>query len=378
MFSPYNRVIAYLLNYRQFLIMHTLTISASNHSYPIYIGHGILSSTELLQQHIPGEQVFIVTNETVAKLYLPQFLANFINKQCDYVVLEDGESHKGIATWSKIIDGLMEKRHRRSTTVIALGGGVIGDMAGFAAACYQRGVNFLQVPTTLLAQVDSSIGGKTAVNHPQAKNMIGAFYPPSAVFIDIDTLKTLPKRELAAGFAEIVKHALIADADFFDWLEKNYQQLKNLNNELITKAIIRSCEIKADIVGRDEFELGDRALLNFGHTFGHAIEALTDYHQFLHGEAVSIGMVMACNLSVQLGAISPDTTHRVIALLSALDLPVTLPVVCTPELMLNEMRHDKKATDAGLRFIVLEKIGQAKIVTHIHDLQVEKVISNFV
>lgn len=303
--------------------MQTLTITATSHAYPIYIGRGLLTNRALLNQYIVGNQVFIVTNETIAKFYLPQFLDNFDDKQCDYIMLSDGETYKNISTWSKIIDKLLEKAHRRSTTIIALGGGVIGDMAGFAAACYQRGVSFIQFPTTLLAQVDASIGGKTAVNHPNAKNMIGAFYPPSAVFIDINVLKTLPARELAAGFAEIVKHALIADADFFNWLEKNQRQLLHGNFELLEIAILRSCEIKAAIVGRDEYEQGERALLNFGHTFAHALEALTGYNTLLHGEAVAIGMVLACQLSVALNYISPRITERVIGLLSTLDLPVS-------------------------------------------------------
>jgi 3-dehydroquinate synthase len=354
--------------------MHTLTIIASNHTYPIYIGRGLLANQALLNQYIVGNQVFVVTNETVAKLYLPLFLTNFDGKQCDYIVLPDGEAYKNIANWSKIIDALMSKKHRRSTTIIALGGGVIGDLTGFAAACYQRGVNFLQIPTTLLAQVDSSIGGKTAVNHPDAKNMIGAFYPPQAVIIDIDALKTLPKRELAAGYAEIIKHALIADPEFFAWLEKNQQQLLNLEADSLEKAILRSCEIKAAIVGRDEFEQGERAFLNFGHTFAHALEALTGYNTLLHGEAVAIGMVMACRLSVELGYISPTMTERVLALLSALDLPVSLPVVCSIEQIVNEMQHDKKATDAGLRFIVLEQLGKAKIVENISTQQVRTIL----
>lgn len=357
--------------------MQTMTIAASDHAYPIYLGRGLLANKALINQYIDANQMLIVTNETVAALYLSVFLTNFTDKQCDYVILPDGENYKNIATWSMIIDKLMEKRHRRSTTIVALGGGVIGDTAGFAAACYQRGVNFIQVPTSLLAQVDSSIGGKTAVNHADAKNMIGAFYPPSAVFIDFNVLKTLPKREFAAGYAEIIKHALIADAEFFTWLETHQQQLLNWESDCLEKAIFRSCEIKAAIVGRDEFEQGERALLNFGHTFAHAIESLTQYNTFLHGEAVAIGLVLACRLAEQLGYFGSNVTQRVTSLLSALDLPVTLPVVCTVEQMLNEMQHDKKATDLGLRFILLEGIGKAKIIEGISTQQVEKLLNDF-
>ncbi|MFN7097022.1 MAG: 3-dehydroquinate synthase [Gammaproteobacteria bacterium] len=336
-----------------------LTITARNHTYPIYIGSGLLSSMELLNKHIIGNQVMVVTNETVAKYYLTSFLHNFTDKQCNYIVLPDGETYKNIASWSTIIDALLANKHRRSTTLIALGGGVVGDITGFVAACYQRGVNYIQVPTTLLAQVDSSIGGKTAVNHSMAKNMIGTFYPPMAVFTDTDTLKTLPKREFISGLAEIIKHALIADADFFSRLETNINKIMNQDMSFLTSVIIRSCEIKASIVGQDEFEQGKRALLNFGHTFAHAIESLTNYNTFLHGEAVAIGMVLACRLAVNMGYFSNTATERVIAFLLALDLPISLPVVCKPEAMLHEMQLDKKATDSGLSFIVLNSIGEA-------------------
>lgn len=341
-------------------MIHTLAVNTKNESYPLYIGQGLLSDTALINQHISGNQVLVVTNPSIASFYLEPFLANFKSKQCDYLLLPEGETAKNLSTWGTIIDSLMLKKHLRSTTLIALGGGVVGDMTGFAAACYQRGVGLLQVPTTLLAQVDSSIGGKTGVNHALGKNMIGAFYPPKAVFIDIDTLSTLPRRELAAGFAEVIKHGLIADAAFFDWLETHQSKLLTLNPEALLTAIKRSCEIKAAIVSQDEYErTGQRVLLNFGHTFGHAIETVTNYNLYLHGEAVAIGMVLACQLSEKLGYIDSAFTQRVVALLTAFQLPTQLPPDLSLQDLTEEMQRDKKRTDAGLMFIVLEKPGKA-------------------
>ncbi|NNM59933.1 MAG: 3-dehydroquinate synthase [Legionellales bacterium] len=343
-----------------FKVIHTLAVNTKNESYPLYIGQGLLSDTALINQHISGNQVLVVTNPSIASFYLEPFLANFKSKQCDYLLLPEGETAKNLSTWGTIIDSLMLKKHLRSTTLIALGGGVVGDMTGFAAACYQRGVGLLQVPTTLLAQVDSSIGGKTGVNHALGKNMIGAFYPPKAVFIDIDTLSTLPRRELAAGFAEVIKHGLIADAAFFDWLETHQSKLLTLNPEALLTAIKRSCEIKAAIVSQDEYErTGQRVLLNFGHTFGHAIETVTNYNLYLHGEAVAIGMVLACQLSEKLGYIDSAFTQRVVALLTAFQLPTQLPPDLSLQDLTEEMQRDKKRTDAGLMFIVLEKPGKA-------------------
>lgn len=343
--------------------MFTLKVSAKNHTCPLYIGQGLLTDAGLFNQHIMGNQVMVVTNQSVAALYLESFLANFTTRQCDYLLIPEGESNKNLTTWSSIIDALIAKKHLRSTTLIALGGGVVGDMTGFAAACYQRGAGLLQVPTTLLAQVDSSIGGKNGVNHAVAKNMIGAFYPPQAVFIDINTLFSLPLRELSAGYAEIIKHALIADATFFDWLEANKADLLNLNSAAVLNAIKRSCEIKAAIVSQDEYDkTGQRALLNFGHTFAHAIEKITDYRVFLHGEAVAIGMVMACQLSEKHGYIGHEITERVIALLKAFHLPTHLPNDLSLENLTEEMQRDKKNTDQGLVFIILEKLGKAIIL----------------
>ena len=280
--------------------MQTLNLDLGERSYPIFIGNGLLQDKALLASSVKGNKVLIVSNETVAPLYMDTVAESLGQFNPVRVILPDGEQYKNLEYLNRIFDSLLENRCDRDVTLVALGGGVIGDMTGFAAACYQRGVNFVQIPTTLLAQVDSSVGGKTGVNHPLGKNMIGAFYQPKAVFIDIDTLATLPDTELSAGLAEVIKYGLIIDADFFYWLQKNMQKMVKRNNEALTHAIRRSCEIKADVVARDEREGGVRALLNLGHTFGHAIEASQGYGKWLHGEAVAAGMVMAADLSHRL------------------------------------------------------------------------------
>lgn len=347
--------------------MRTLTVELGDRSYPIFIGADLLSNAECLVPYIKGRQVCIVSNETVAPLYLhslkqglKQALQGF---QVDEVVLPDGEHYKSLDTLNQIFTHLLEARHNRSTTLIALGGGVVGDMTGFAAACYQRGVKFIQVPTTLLAQVDSSVGGKTAVNHTIGKNMIGAFYQPQAVIADTSSLATLPDRELRAGLAEVIKYGLLGDAPFFDFLENNVDQLLAKDETLLAEAIERSCQNKARIVSQDEREGGVRALLNLGHTFGHAIEAAQSYTGWLHGEAVAAGMVMAADLSSRLGWLSAAELERTRQLIGRFDLPVAAPQDITPERMLELMSVDKKASDSGLKLVLMKAIGEAVVTT---------------
>ncbi len=341
--------------------METLEVSLGARSYPICIGPGLLRDAELLRSSVDAAQVLIVTNDVVAPLYLDSVQQALKGREVQTMVLPDGEQHKTLATLSTILDCLVGARFHRDACLLALGGGVVGDIAGFAAACYQRGIRFVQVPTTLLAQVDSSVGGKTAVNHPQAKNMIGAFHQPSAVLADTDTLKTLPSRELSAGLAEVIKYGLILDESLFAWLEHAMADLLALNSAALTRAIRRSCEIKAEIVAEDEHERGRRALLNLGHTFGHALEAVTGYQRWLHGEAVAIGMHLAARTSAQLDWISAADCDRVDALIQAARLPVRAPDIPADDI-LARMKLDKKADRHGVRLVLLERIGHA-IVT---------------
>lgn len=351
--------------------MSSLSVALSNgRSYPIFIGSKVLNQPELLAPYIPGKQFCIVTNTTVAELY-EQPVRELLTRirpdaQVSVVHLPDGESYKTLETLNRVFDTLLQERHNRKTTLIALGGGVVGDMTGFAAASYQRGVDFVQIPTTLLSQVDSSVGGKTGVNHPLGKNMIGAFYQPRAVLIDTDVLRTLPDRELAAGLAEVIKYGLIADADFFVWLEANIDALNARDPEALTYAIRRSCEIKADVVGQDEFEGGIRAILNLGHTYGHAIETEMGYGVWLHGEAVAAGMVMACELSVDLGWLQQDILDRARSLIARAHLPVAPPKQMTAENFLAHMSVDKKVLDGSIRLVLLQGCGKA-VVTSEYD-----------
>lgn len=345
--------------------MQVLTVNLGDRSYPIYIGEQLLSQPELIVRHIRGRQVCIVTNETVAPLYLATLTAALSDYQVESVILPDGESYKTLAVWGGIFDKLLGARHNRTTTLIALGGGVVGDMTGFAAACYQRGVDFIQIPTTLLSMVDSSVGGKTGVNHPLGKNMIGAFYQPRCVLADISLLTTLPPRELSAGIAEIIKYGLISDYDFFVWLEKNMDQLLAGNMAALAYAVKRSCENKADVVAQDEHEGGLRAILNLGHTFGHAIETAQGYGNWLHGEAVAAGMVMAADLSWRRGSINHDELTRVICLLQRANLPVKAPADMTPTQFMTLMGVDKKVLDDRLRLVLLESMGKAIITSDI-------------
>jgi len=339
--------------------MNSLTVHLGERSYPIYIGDGLIDRPELYARHIGGRQVMVVTNEVVAPLYLDRVLAQLSGFQVATVVLPDGERHKSMDSAMALFTALLEKRYSRNATLIALGGGVIGDLTGFAAACYQRGVAFLQVPTTLLAQVDSSVGGKTAVNHPLGKNMIGAFYQPDCVLADTATLATLADRELSAGLAEVIKYGLIRDRDFFVWIEAHIDGLLARDPALLAQAIERSCANKAQVVAADERESGERATLNLGHTFGHAIEAGSGYGSVLHGEAVAIGMCQAADLSRRLGWLDGPAVERIVALLERARLPVRPPPELAPERFLELMAVDKKNVDGKLRLILLREIGQA-------------------
>lgn len=347
--------------------MHTLTVDLGERSYPIYIGSGLLAHTELLPPHIHGKRALIVSNEVVAPLYLQKLKAALGGIDADVIVLSDGEHSKTLETLNLVFDQLLANRHERSTTLIALGGGVTGDLTGFAAAVYQRGVNFIQVPTTLLSQVDSSVGGKTGVNHPRGKNMIGAFYQPQCVLIDIDVLSSLPLRELQAGLAEVIKYGLLGNAEFFYWLEQHIDALIARDATLMAQAVRICCEEKARIVAADEKEGGVRALLNLGHTFGHAIEAAMGYGNWLHGEAVATGMVMAADLSCRLGWISADDARRARALIERAGLPVCPPPEMTAEQFMELMAVDKKVQSGKIRFVLMRSIGEAVVESAIPD-----------
>ncbi len=332
----------------------SITVDLGERSYPIVIGSGLLNGGFDLSEYVTGGDCLIVSNETVAPLYLDALRANLGGKAVDSISLADGEVHKNIATMEAVLDKLVDCRANRDTTLIALGGGVVGDITGFAAACYMRGVAFIQVPTTLLAQVDSSVGGKTGVNHPQGKNLIGAFHQPKIVLIDTDTLATLPDRELKAGLAEVIKYGAITDAGFFAWLEANMEALLARDAEALAHAVRRSCELKADVVAEDERETGRRAILNFGHTFGHAIEHCQGYGEWLHGEAVAAGMVMAAMLS----DIGKEDVARLIDLLRRAGLPVRPPAIGA-DAMTDAMGMDKKVLGKQLRFVLLKQLGDA-------------------
>ncbi|GAA0574536.1 3-dehydroquinate synthase [Halomonas salifodinae] len=338
----------------------TLNVDLGERSYPIHIGAGLLGDPQWLAPYLTGRQVMIVTNETVAPLYLAAFKAGLPEGlEVREVILPDGEHTKTLSSVERIWDALLEAGFNRRCTLVALGGGVIGDMTGYAAACYQRGVAFIQVPTTLLSQVDSSVGGKTGVNHPRGKNMIGAFWQPRAVLIDTASLASLPARELSAGLAEVIKYGLIRDADFLAWLEARMEALRGLDEAALREAILRSCAIKAEVVAADETEQGVRALLNLGHTFGHAIEAHQGYGAWLHGEAVGTGMLMAAELSARLGWLSREDVERVAAVIEAAALPLAAPAAMDEEAFLVPMRLDKKNIDARLRLILLRRVGEA-------------------
>ena len=342
--------------------MQTLTVDLGDRAYPIHIGAQLLGRADLIVPHLAGKQVCIVTNTTVAPLYLDRMKSALHDVQVDEVILPDGEQYKTLAQLNAIFDVLLQRRHNRTTTLIALGGGVVGDMTGFAAACYQRGVDFIQIPTTLLAQVDSSVGGKTGVNHPLGKNMIGAFHQPRCVIADIDVLNTLPQREFSAGLAEVIKYGLICDAEFYVWLQQNIDGLMARDPELLRAAVYRSCANKAKVVAADEREGGLRAILNLGHTFGHAIETAQGYGEWLHGEAIAVGMIMAADLSARMGWLDAGAVDVLRNLLARAKLPLRPPPGMTVEQFLALMAVDKKVLDGQLRLVLLKAIGAA-IVT---------------
>ncbi len=340
--------------------MKTFDVQLGERSYPIYIGSELLFQQGLILKHIPGQHVFIISNDKVAPLYLNYVLDACKNFKCDHQVLPDGEQYKTLGSMQEIYTSLLENHCDRNTTLIALGGGVVGDITGFAAATYQRGIHFIQIPTTLLAQVDSSVGGKTGVNHALGKNMIGSFHQPQCVIADQALLNTLDDRELSAGIAEIIKYGLIRDAEFFTWLENNMQKLVDRDSEALAYAVYRSCKNKAEIVAEDELEQsGKRALLNFGHTFGHAIETGVGYGNWLHGEAVAYGMLMAMRLSIKIGWINEQDYLRVEKLLQKANLPTQAPDNLSPEKFIHLMSVDKKVRDGKLYLVLLNKIGVA-------------------
>ena len=355
--------------------MIELKVGLHERSYPIYIGEGLLDKPELFVPFIAGKKVMIVTNETVGPLYEQQVRKALVGFDVDTVTLPDGEQYKDWVSLNLIFTALLEKAHSRKTTIVALGGGVVGDMAGFAASAYQSGVDFIQVPTTLLSQVDSSVGGKTAINHPLGKNMVGAFYQPKAVIIDILSLQTLPKREISAGLAEVIKYGLIREPDFFQWLENNIEALRRLDSKALAYAIKLSCACKAEVVEIDEKEGGLRAILNLGHTFGHAIENFEGYGAWLHGEAVGAGIMMAAQLSYLQAWITEADKLRVKALLDRAGLPSYGPEGMMAKDYQRLMAVDKKVMDGTLRLVLLKNIGEAIVTNDFSDVYLNKVLS---
>ena len=354
-----------------------LNVELADKSYPIYIGSDLLSSKSLLSDHIQRKQVMVVTNTTIAPLYLEKLKDALSDFNVESVVLPDGEEFKTLETLNKVFDALLKAKFDRSSTLVALGGGVVGDITGYAAASYQRGVNFIQVPTSLLSQVDSSVGGKTGVNHELGKNMIGAFYQPKAVIIDVDTLDTLSDQEYSAGMAEVIKYGLLGNADFFSMLETNIESIMARNKDLIIEIIFNSCKDKASIVALDEFERGKRALLNLGHTFGHGIENAFGYGNYLHGEAVSIGMVMATKLSMDEGYLSNEDAIRVESILSKADLPISIKKSIGSETLIEAMSLDKKSIDGKIRLVLLKALGDSYLTDSYSKENFNKVVNNF-
>lgn len=360
------------------LVHYVLTVTHSEGSYPIFIGENLLTDKDILNSYAVGPQVAIITDTHVEALYMNSMSENFYSKQCDTFVLSQGECSKTMNSFLKVVDFLSEKQHHRDTTLIALGGGVVGDLTGFVAACYHRGVSFIQVPTTLLSQVDSSIGGKTAVNQAHGKNLLGAFYQPKAVIIDLNTLDTLSDREYKSGMAEIIKAALIKDAFFFSWLEAHMGALLQREKAFLKEAIFRACSIKQAVVIEDEKDkTGARALLNFGHTFGHAIENNLGYGEWLHGEAVALGLRMASELSYELELLKESDLTRIQALLDYVGYSRALPSQVTKEQMLLTMNNDKKVFNNQLHFVVLNGIGAALTKSNIKNDTVESIIAHY-
>ena len=354
-----------------------LNVELGDKSYPIYIGIDLLSMKSLFVDQIQGRQVMIVTNKTIAPLYLEQLTSILDGFNVQSVILPDGEEFKTLETLNKVFDALLEAKFDRTSTLIALGGGVIGDITGFAAASYQRGVGFIQVPTTLLSQVDSSVGGKTGINHELGKNMIGAFYQPKAVIIDVNTLDTLSNQEFSAGMAEVIKYGLLGNADFLSMLEANIESIMARKKDLIIEVIFNCCQDKARIVELDEFEKGKRALLNLGHTFGHGIENAFGYGNYLHGEAVSIGMVMAAKLSKDEGNLSHEETLRVESILSKADLPISINKTIDSETLITAMSLDKKSIDGKIRLVLLKSLGDSYLTDSYSNENFMKVVNSF-
>ena len=346
--------------------MKTINIQFDERSYPIYIGQGLISDYELISQHLPHKKIAVITNDLIADIYLKPLLDSLSpHKDVISIILPDGEKYKNTNSLNTIYSELLKSKADRNITLIALGGGVIGDITGFAAATYMRGVNFVQIPTTLLSQVDSSVGGKTGINHALGKNMIGSFYQPKCVITDVNVLNTLPSRELSAGLAEVIKYGLIRDVRFFEWLEDNIQLLVEMNQDYLIEAILRSCQNKADVVEADEFESGIRAILNLGHTFGHAIEVAQGYGNWLHGEAVGAGMVMAAELSQSMGWLSEKDVERIIILIKNAGLP-TVPPRISVEKYLELMMLDKKTKDGQINLVLQKSMGEA-VLTNAYD-----------
>jgi 3-dehydroquinate synthase len=357
--------------------MKKLLVQLDDRSYPIYIGSELLNRAELFSKHIKSRQVLVVTNDTIAPLYLDAVLKNLRDYTVETVVLPDGEQYKTLDFVTNIFDKLLAGKFSRNATLIALGGGVIGDMGGFAAACYQRGIPFLQIPTTLLAQVDSSVGGKTGVNHALGKNMIGAFYQPQCVIADADVLDTLDDRQLSAGLAEVIKYGLIRDLEFFIWLENNIDALLARDKQALAFAIERSCINKAEVVAEDETEAGIRATLNLGHTFGHAIETGVGYGQYLHGEAIAIGTCQAADLSRRLGWLNDEEVARITMLFKRARLPVKPPEEIDAEQFFELMAVDKKNVDGQIRLVLLKKIGEATLPVNVNQELLEATLKTY-
>lgn len=356
--------------------MERINVDLAERSYPISIGAGLLNNPALFSHLKANQKVVVISNDTVAPLYADRLTETLTSLSCqvDLLCLPDGEQYKSLETFNTIMSFLLEGNYSRDVVLVALGGGVIGDLVGFAAACYQRGVDFIQVPTTLLSQVDSSVGGKTAVNHPLGKNMIGAFYQPKSVIIDTDCLDTLPEREFAAGMAEVIKYGIIIDGDFFTWLEQNMAKLVTLDNQALCYAIARCCQIKADVVAADEKESGVRALLNLGHTYGHAIEAEMGYGNWLHGEAVAAGTMMAAHTSLLRGLVSLEQVERIKNILLKAQLPIHTPESMTYESFIKHMMRDKKVLSGQLRLILPTGIGSSEVLANSDEAIIKQAI----
>ncbi len=357
--------------------MKTINVDLADRSYPIYIGSSLLSNNELISGHITSNQVLIVTNQTVAPLYLKSLEGVLKEVNYETLILPDGEIYKSLDSFNEVISQLMEKKFSRTCLLIALGGGVIGDLTGFVAACYQRGVKFIQIPTTLLAQVDSSVGGKTAVNHALGKNMIGAFHQPVAVIADTDTLSTLPDREFSAGLGEVIKYGIIRDKEFYSWLEDNIELIMQRDNDALEYCIERSCINKAEVVAEDERESGIRAILNLGHTFGHAIETALNYKEWLHGEAVGCGMLMAADLSRRSGFLEEGKVNSIRSILERANLPTSIHENVKAAQMFENMKVDKKSRDGVLYLILLSDIGEAIITSDYTEEALKETINHF-